>query len=144
MLIITAYYYWFYTIYNLFHKAYNPERSRYNAVSVMIVLEISIMLSCINYIEVVVGYKVRESFSSLNILIPFVAIILSKIILFSINTNWKRYISKFNSWPQKKNFSGKVIILMITLALIANFFISCYLTTFLHFQQYMKERIKTT
>jgi len=134
MLIITAYYYWFYTIYNLFHKSYNPERSRYNAVSVMIVLELSIIFSCINYRDVFVGYKIRESFFSWYIIIPLIAILSTKIILFSINTNWKRYISKFNSWPQKKNFSGKVIILMITLALIANFFISCYLTTFLHFQ----------
>lgn len=122
-----AYYYLFYKLYNFWEKISFPKFwSDFKAGISIIVIEIWLMFSIINYYSLYNNVKLNVSLKSPNILLPILLIISTNIYFFNIRDNWKTYNEQFDNLPKWKNILGGIVIWIIIVLIIASYFLSSY------------------
>jgi magnesium-transporting ATPase (P-type) len=129
MSIRKLYYYFFYKIYKSIQYTSAPFGeflNNFKAGLVMIVLQLWIVFSIINYYTVITGTKVQLSISNPIIYIPLVIILGVNYYTLDYLDIWKSYNNEFDQLHKKKNIIGGWIVLAIVIIITANFIFSFY------------------
>lgn len=124
--MIRAYYYIFYKLYKFWDYVSIPKfATEWKAGFSIIVLQIWIYFSCLNYYFSSNNLKTHVNFFDPFIVVPFILILLIDYIAFVYNNHiWKNYKIEFDQFSKKKNFIGGIIVWGIILSIIIfHFFI---------------------
>lgn len=122
------YYYFFYKIHE-FLRDIPPVKGpkKFQAVSIIILFELFIVFSALNYRQVFLDEYVKLTVFSYSLQLPFILIILINGYCFSRNDNWKKYAEKFNNWSSDKKLRGGWIVFIVLTIILVNFIVSCIL-----------------
>lgn len=97
------------------------------AVLVILSLEIWVLFSLNNYVDIYLKKHGRLSFFSFKVLIPFIILLLIKWLFFWKDDRWKDYVQHFDNWPKEKNDRGGWLVAFVVLFCLANLIFSFYL-----------------
>ena len=126
-LIKKTYYYFFYKLYKFWGWISYPKFWSYWKAGVsIVVLELWGMLMIINYYYIFNNGSSKDVTKSM-IIIPSLIIIILNYIAFDHYYNiWKNYKEEFDQLPNRKNIIGGIIVWVIILFIVINFFISTF------------------
>lgn len=131
-----AYYYLFYKLYKFSEAAPSRWLSAFKAGAVVVVLEVCLFLSMMNYYNVFINrnFELNETYAIIIVLI----IASFNYYTFAHTDAWKKYAKQFNQLPKRTNFIGSMIVFSIVLVVIANLIISFYLMSQVDWINYRK------
>lgn len=121
-----AYYYLFYKLYKFWdYVSYPKFATAWKAGLSIIILEIWLYFSCINYYTFLTNTKIHLSFFNPIVFFPFVLILAIDYIAFiHYEDVWKKYNEEFDNIPKIKNVIGSIIVWSIIISVIViHFFI---------------------
>lgn len=121
-----AYYYLFYQLYKFWETAPAKFWSDFKAGISIGALGVWTLFSILNYYSIITNKKLEIAFTSPIIMVPLILIFLINYFLFIHTNKWKEYNAKFDRLPKKKNITGGIIVWIIIIIIIANFFVSGY------------------
>lgn len=125
-----AYYYFYYKIYKSI--IYTSEKvggeflTDFKAVVALGALEIWFLSSILIYYSILNDIKLTISITDPVVFIPLILVFILNYFAF-INTDvWKEYNKEFDQLPEEKNREGTIIVWVIAIFIMANFFGSAY------------------
>lgn len=121
------YYYLFYRLYKFWEKAPARFWSDFKSGISIIALEVWLLFSLFNYYSLIRNEKLDISFTSPVIIFPLILIFIVNYWFFVHNDKWKYYVVEFDKIPRNKNLIGGIVIWLIIVIIIVNFFVSGYL-----------------
>jgi hypothetical protein len=132
-----AYSYLFYKMYKHFESGPSIWLSDWKASFSILVLEIWLCLSGLNYYSIFFKKAVLSdtilTVSSLCLVVFLAAI---KYIAFEYQDRWKKVVNDFDELPKNKNKAGTYIVLTVILIIIANLIFSFFLLSKVDWQLY--------
>lgn len=119
-----GYYYLFYQFYKFGDASPSVFPSDFSASIAISVLELFIIYSLIIY------YRLFDKKSHFGegitlIVLSLLFIVAPNVYLFIYSDKWKDAIEEFDSWPEKKNETGRIIVWCMIILVIVNFIIAC-------------------
>ena len=126
MLIKKLYYYLFYKLYKFWdYISYPKFATAWKAGLSIIVLEIWIYFSCINFYSFLINKEIHLSFFNPLVIFPFIFILVVDYIAFiHYEYVWKKYNEEFDNMSKIENLVGGIIVWTIIISIIIiHFFI---------------------
>ena len=93
----------------------------------VLVLEIWLLLSFLNYYEIFTEKDVSSYSKNIISLATLLILVITKYIVFEHRDRWKEYIKEFDKWPKRKNKIGTIFVSILVLFILANLIYSFYL-----------------
>lgn len=121
------YYYLFYKLYKFWETAPARFWSDFKSGISIIALEVWLLFSLFNYYSLIRNEKLDISFTSPVIIFPLVLIFIVNYWFFVHNNKWKYYVVEFDKIPRNRNLIGGIIVWLVIVIIIVNFFVSGYL-----------------
>ncbi|MDQ1856097.1 MULTISPECIES: hypothetical protein [unclassified Chryseobacterium] len=125
-----AYYYIFYKIYKSI--IYTSEMvggefwTDFKAGIALLALELLFLGSFLNYYSIIINEKLDISITSPIILIPLIILFVINYFSFIHTDMWKEYNKQFDKLPEEKNRKGTIVVWIIAIFILINFFGSAY------------------
>ena len=93
----------------------------------VLVLEIWLLISFVNYYEVFTEKDFSSDSKNIISLVILLILVVIKYFVFEHGERWKEYIKEFDKWPKNKNKIGSIMVWMLVLFILANLIYSFYL-----------------
>jgi hypothetical protein len=119
-----GYYYLFYQFYKFGEASPSIFPSDFSATIAISALELFIIYSLIIYYSL---FDKKSHFGEgiTLIVLSLLLIVAPNVYLFIYSSKWKNAIKEFDSWSEKKNETGRVIILCLVILVIVNLIVAC-------------------
>ena len=125
-----AYYYIFYKIYKSI--IYTSEMvggefwTDFKTGIALLALELLFLGSFLNYYSIIINERLDISITSPIILIPLIILFVINYFSFIHTDIWKEYNKQFDKLPEEKNRKGTIVVWIIAIFILINFFGSAY------------------
>lgn len=120
------YYYIFYTLYNFWEFVSSPKIwSDAKAALTICVLELFIVFTLIIYYKLFIDRASHFGEGVTLLVLSLVFIVGPNAFLFILTDKWKGIVKEFDSWPEKKNEKGRIIVWCLIIFVIVNLVIAC-------------------
>jgi hypothetical protein len=122
--------YIFYKVYRFSEMVSDPKIwSDLKAIFVLVVMEILLVFSIINYYKIFIDPFTSLMHHKLTFLIIGCVLGIPNYYHFFHNKNYKVIIKEYDSWPANKNKKGSIFVSILLAIIIANFFVSFAIST---------------
>jgi hypothetical protein len=120
MKIKSAYYYLFYKFYKFGEWSPSIFPSDFTATFAIACLEVMFLISIKFYYIEFFNRRSTFTFSSVQTLIPLIAVFLINYFAFLNDKSWKTYVKKFDKLPKNKDLMGTCLVILIVAFVIGN------------------------
>lgn len=93
----------------------------------VLVLEIWLLLSFVNYYEVLTEKDFLPNSKNTIAFAIVLFLVIIKYFVFEHQERWKKYINEFDQWSKRKNKIGTIMVWILVLFVLANLIYSFYL-----------------